>query len=112
MYKLISLIIAVLIVYKSWRGLRARNISKWFFLLTVTVGVSVVISSFFPDLSTVFARLIGIQRGVDFAFFVGMLFLLHLNIILYMKSQQNKRDITRLVRELALRDIDSSKKKE
>lgn len=62
-------------------------LSIWFTILTIVI---------FPSLSTNFAKLIGIGRGVDSAFFISILLLFYLIFRLYVKIESLDKHLTDL----------------
>jgi hypothetical protein len=72
-----------------------------FWALLWTVGLTVVWN---PDLTTRFARIIGVTRGVDVVLYCSVLLLSYLVFRLYAALEVLDQVVTRLVSELALRD--------
>jgi hypothetical protein len=105
MYRLIAIAVGILIILRSFRNYRDKTISLQLFLVVAVGWSSVMALGIWPELSARLATLFGMGRGADFLTFVGMLFLLQLSLSLYIRIKTNQRDITRIVRELALADL-------
>ena len=56
---------------------------------------------FFPDVISMFARLIGIGRGIDVIVYASIAILFYLIFRLYVKQDESEKEITRLVREIS-----------
>lgn len=72
------------------------------FWLVFWVGVSIV--SLVPQLTDKLANLVGVGRGADVAVYISIVSLFALCFMLLMKIEDLERDLTRLVRTLALRE--------
>jgi hypothetical protein len=72
-----------------------------FWVLLWVTGLTIV---WMPDLTTSFARLIGVTRGVDAVLYGSVLLLSYLVFRLYAALEAQDQVVTRLVSELALRD--------
>lgn len=83
----------------SSRG-RAANLSR---LAVVGPGFALALAVvWFPDLSTRFARLIGVNRGVDAILYISIAALSYLVIKLYVALEKQDQTITKLVSEMAI----------
>lgn len=104
-YKVIVALIALFMLMKGWSRYRERSLTVWMF--TIWSGFWVVAAglSFWPQVTDPVTRFIGIGRGVDLVFFVTILALVSLCFTLYMRTERLRHDLTRLTRELALRDL-------
>lgn len=99
---LLKLLIIFFIIFASSRVvLRYKNkeISYSGFILWLCVWAATLLAVILPDLSGKFAKIIGIGRGVDSAFFLAILLLFYLTFRLYIKLDKIDRDITTLTTE-------------
>jgi hypothetical protein len=80
-----------------------------FFWITFWVGVLVVV--FWPESASLVATKFGIGRGSDFVFYLAFVVLFYLVFRLHIKIESVGRDITRVVRKLAM-DRDEEGKKD
>lgn len=74
----------------------------WLFLLIVVV---------IPSITTDLARFLGISRGVDLVIYLSILLLLIFDFYLIARIEYLETQLTKLVKEIALRDIKKKKKK-
>ena len=79
---------------------------SWFILW---IGATVVIV--FPDSTIVIARFVGIGRGVDLIIYLTMILILYLLFRIYVRLEQVDREITQIVRTIALREEGSGHSK-
>lgn len=85
--------------------LRDRQIPLILFLAWMFGWVGVAILSFVPQVTDRLTQSLGVGRGVDLLFFVSIMGLLYCVFLLYVRITQQRQELTRLVREIALRDI-------
>ncbi len=74
-------------------------------LLGAILGLLGVVAIRDPDMTTRWARAVGITRGADLLFYVVTLAFLGSCFYFYQKIEGLTRDITTLVRAIALRDV-------
>jgi hypothetical protein len=72
------------------------------------VGLSLLLAAWFsilfPDYTTLVANLLGVGRGVDLIFYFFGLFTSFALILLYTHARTQSRQLTELIRYLAIRD--------
>jgi hypothetical protein len=59
-----------------------------------------------PGITQLFARVLGVGRGADAVFYLGLVSLSYAYFRLYVRSRHQDQQITLLVRRLALREVD------
>jgi len=79
---------------------KSITITELIFWSLVWIGVAAV--ALFPNIFTTLSKIAGIGRGVDILLYSGMIILFYLMFRLYVKIDGQQKDITKLVRELAL----------
>lgn len=84
----------------GWRRLIPRNIAAVLLLLW-GIGAAAVLA---PESVSAVARRLGIGRGADLVLYLFILATVAGFMVIYTRLRRLRRDITRLVRELALRD--------
>jgi hypothetical protein len=70
------------------------------------LGAAIV--ALLPDTSTIAARIVGVGRGADLVIYVSLIGVFYLVFRMYVKVEDLERQITRLVRKLALEDFDKN----
>lgn len=109
MYPVIVIIASAVALRKTYSSLKDGNVSIWFFGGISIVWLGAIGVSLWPESSSFFAKFLGIKRGVDFLLFVGLLLFLNISASLYVRTRANQRDITKIVRQIALRDLEKEK---
>ncbi len=107
-------IIGVLFALFAWSRVilryKDKNISVFELVFWSIVWLGVVIIALFPGIFTGLSFFFGIGRGVDILLYVGMIVLFYLLFRLYVKIDSQQKEITKLVRELAISSANSNKK--
>lgn len=77
-------------------------------LIAGAVVFCALVSILFPDITMYFANLLGVGRGADLVFYLYMVASVFIFISLYSKIMNLNSSITKLSRELALREVRES----
>lgn len=72
------------------------------FIVFLLVGAWLLVFTFFPAILDWVGKIFGIPRGADVLVYASIIFLMYFVLLLLAKSEKNKEDITRLVREVAI----------
>lgn len=104
---LIQILIIAFAVFALGRAVikfRAKELSfSWFvFWLVFWIGVAVVV--LLPQTTEVVARWIGVGRGVDAAIYLSIVLIFYLLFRVFIKIQSLEKNITKLTREIAVRE--------
>ncbi|MBU0646233.1 DUF2304 family protein [Patescibacteria group bacterium] len=109
---LIQILIVAFAVFAILRALhqfrQGRLTRQWlaFWLVFWLFAIIVVI---LPETSEFAARLTGVGRGVDLIIYLSIVLLFYLVFRLFIKIEEGERQLTRLVRKLALDDFAKTK---
>lgn len=79
-----------------------KKVNQKEFLFWSIVWIGIIIVALIPGISGLFADFFGIGRGADFIVYIGVIVLFYLMFRLYVKAEKTEKDITKLVREIAL----------
>lgn len=75
------------------------------------IWLSMIVLVFIPGKTNFLAKTIGMERGNDAMFFLAIVALFYASYRLYVKSNEHEKEITRLVRNLALKNVKKEKEK-
>lgn len=75
-----------------------------FLFWSIIFGIAIVLV-LFPDLSSRFAKIVGIGRGADIVLYVSIVLLFYLIFRLYIYMEDVRRDLSTLVQKLALKEL-------
>mgnify|MGYP001618686197 FL=1 len=74
------------------------------------IWILMIVLVFVPGKTNFLAKMIGIDRVNDAMFFLAIVALFYASYRLYVKSNEQEKEITKLVRALALKNIRKKKK--
>ncbi|TAK04852.1 DUF2304 domain-containing protein [Patescibacteria group bacterium] len=95
-------IIGLLAVAGAFLRWRRRELPTGLFAGWTLLWLAIAVVVQLPQQTDVFARLLGIGRGVDALMFLAVLALVLLVFRIYLRLERQEREITALVREIAL----------
>ena len=101
--QLLGLIFGVFAMLITYLRHREGKITTWMLLLWTTVWVTVIIGSIDITIISRLGSLMGIGRGLDFVLIVGIIGSFYLIFRVYIRLEDLEREITKVVREVALR---------
>jgi hypothetical protein len=84
--------------------LKDRKISLGEFGFWTLIWAAVITTSLLPQTAEIAATFFGISRPIDLAVYVGLLLVFYLVFRLYVKQEQQQQELTKLVREIAIRN--------
>lgn len=79
------------------------NLKELIFWSLLWIGMIILV--FIPGKTNFLAKLLGMERGNDAMFFLGIVALFYASYRLYVKGNEQEKEITRLIRSLALKNI-------
>lgn len=101
-YQIFGIIIGIIAIILSILRFREGKISismlvLWIFIWIIIIGISIN-----PELTNLFASVTGIGRGLDFILIIGLIGCYYLIFKMYTMIENMEKEITKLVREIAL----------
>lgn len=82
---------------------RNRKLTFAWFAFWIIIWGGIGVMAFIPAVSYMLSQPLGIKRGIDLLIYLSIIVLFYLVFKLFMKVESQSRNITSLVRELALR---------
>ena len=101
----------IMVAFAVYAGLRAvvrfrhRSIVLLELLAWLALWTGMAVLAIWPDLSQRLAVILGVGRGVDAVLYLSVVGLAYVFFRLYLRMRSLDRQVTLLVRELALRDV-------
>lgn len=84
--------------------LRRGQLKVRYFLIWLIVWLGLAVAAILPKTTEILARIVGVGRGVDAVLYFAVVGLMYAVFKIILKQEQIDRDITKIVREMALRD--------
>ena len=103
-YQVLLIIASLLFIIFFYRRLRVKKITPATFGLSVLLCLIVNFFAFAPRFSDPLAGFFGFGRGLDLLIVVGLAVLSYSAFRLYVKIDELNRNMTELVRSLAIKD--------
>jgi hypothetical protein len=101
--QVIMIIFALFAWSRAFLRIRDKEISVREFLFWSTIWVTTITVAVYPDVMWAITDLLGIGRAVDVLIYVSILLLFYLMFRVYVNTEKQSQQITKLVRELALK---------
>ncbi len=83
---------------------KRREMSSGVLTLLVIFWIAVAVVVLLPQTAQMLASLLGVGRGADVVVYTAVVVMMYLLFRMYVRIEHLEREITKLVREIALRD--------
>jgi hypothetical protein len=103
-FQTIGLTVAAILVAATIAAAAARAINRRAALAWIAVWIAAAVAIARPALTMTVAHFLGIGRGADLVFYCAILFMLIAFFYVYVRFKRLEREITTIVRHLAIRD--------
>jgi hypothetical protein len=94
----------LLLLARLFQNFKERRISGVSFGVWFIVWVAVIVIFWSPDIASQLALRVGIGRGADLVIYISIIVILYLLYRLAARIEKMDRDITKIVRAIALSD--------
>ncbi|MFH2019837.1 MAG: DUF2304 family protein [archaeon] len=101
--QILSLIFVFFVASRAVLRAKDRKISVGELLFWLCLWFGLIIVVFFPSLTSRLAEFIGVGRGADVILYISIAMIFYLIFRLYVKLEETEREITLLVREIAIK---------
>lgn len=102
--KIFIIIVALFAISRAFLRFKDKKVSSSGLFFWTILWILAVIFAFAPQGLSYFADLIGIQRGTDFVVYLSIILLFYMFFRVYVRFESLEQDITKLTRELALKN--------
>lgn len=109
--QIVIIIFALFALSRAFLRFKDNKLTQNEFLFWVFLWVVVIIVSIIPGITSILSRQFGIGRGIDLVLYVSIIAIFYLIFRLYVKLESVEKEITRVVRKIALDSKPKSKKK-
>jgi len=100
--QLLILAFSLFAIARTWKQFRQGKLRKRELLFWTLFWVTLSGTALMPQTTDIAAKFVGVGRGVDLAIYTALIALFYLVFRLYVKLEETERDITKLVRKIAL----------
>ena len=100
--QVIGILFAVFALSRAVLRYKDKSIKTNEVMLWGIIWIAVIVIALFPSIFAALSRFFGIGRGVDILLYAGMIALFYLMFRLYVKVEAQQKEVTKLVREIAM----------
>jgi len=92
----------VIILLFSFDIAKRQKFNALHFLVFFVIWITLLLFSFFPEILNYVWKIFWLQRWADLLVYVSIIFLIYFSLLLLNKIESNSRDLTLLIRNLAI----------
>ena len=107
-FSVIQVLIALFAITRVVKKARTRDIPTVWAIVWTGVWIIAVGVSLLPQTTDLLAARVGIGRGADLLVYISVIALFYLVFGLVVKIESMQQEMTKLVRSIALKDLDRS----
>lgn len=108
--QILGIIFALFAFSRAYLRFKDDKLTKNEFVFWSLLWMFVIVVSLIPQILSLFSNIFGIQRGMDLIIVISIVVLFYLIFRLYVQHESVKREITMLVRKVALEDKNKKKR--
>jgi len=102
--QIIILIFALFALSRVFTNIGYKNLDKLEALFWMLFWIVAIIAALLPEFVVKIANLFGVDRGVDLIIYFSIIVLAYLIFRLYAETSKIQRNITKIVRTIAIKD--------
>ncbi len=95
---------ALFAIVRAIRQFRGGHLPMGGLLFWVAFWILVSVITLLPQTTSIVANVVGVGRGADLVIYASLIVLFYLVFRIFVKIEDTEREITKLVRKLALKD--------
>jgi len=109
--QLLLIVFALFALSRAFLRFKDNALSIRDFIFWLVLWIGVITIGFLPGVVTKASEILGIGRGVDMVLYLGMVVLFYMIFRLYVKIENQEKDITSVVRKIAIEKEKNKRKK-
>src|SRR4030042_1549196 len=103
MIQRIAVLFALFALSRAALRLKDKSINLFQFIFCGLLWIGVIVVALVPNITSFFSNLFGIERGIDLAVYLSIILLFYLIFRMYVKVDKIEENVTKVVREIAIR---------
>jgi hypothetical protein len=108
--QILIIIFALFALSRAFLRFKDNKLTKNEFLFWTLIWLVAIVISFIPSLLIYLSKWLGIGRGADLIVYISIIILFYIIFRLYVKLESVEKEITQVVRKLALKGEEKKKK--
>ena len=94
---------------RAFLRLKNKAMNAGGFVFWSIIWIAIILIGIFPKILSLPSSVLGIGQGIDLAIYVSIILLFYLLFRVYVRIDVQNKEITKLVREVAIRDAKKKK---
>ncbi len=111
LFKLFLIVFAVVVMARIYKQYRAQKVAVGWFVLWMLFWALVILVAFNPQTTDAVAGIVGVGRGADLVVYISLPVLFYTIFRLAARQDQQKKELTELVRRIAIDRVESPEEK-
>ncbi len=99
--QIFGIIVAAFMIFRATYQCWKRKMKRSVFIIWSSIWFVVIVVAVLPGTTTIVAKLFGIGRGIDVVVYLSIMVMYFLGFKLYNRVEETRKEITKLVREIA-----------
>lgn len=108
--QILVVIFGIFALFSTISKLKRKKITRREAVFWSVIWISLTLVAILPGVATFFADIFKIGRGADVVLYASVIILFYVVFLLYSKIEKTEREITKLVRKLAVEQKDKKQK--
>ena len=109
--QIIITLFVIFVVFRQLKKYRDNSFKISEFLSWLLLWAFILLGFWLPQSTSYLADIFGIGRGVDLAIYCAVLLIFYLIFRVYLKLDRQQKEITKIIRHLALKDKENNQEK-
>ncbi len=101
--QIFGICVAAFLWFKAIQRFKQKRMPLSEFIIWSSIWAGIIVVGFLPITVSFVAKLFGIGRGIDVAVYLSIIVLFYLVFVLFSRIDKQREEITKLVREIALK---------
>lgn len=110
--KIVILVFGIFAISRSYLRYKDRLLTLAGTLFWSSLWIVIVLSVLFKESTSKISYYFGVGRGADLLLFGAVLFLSYLSFRLYIRLEETRQDLTRLIRAIAIKEAEEKENSE
>lgn len=100
--QVILIVSGIVILFTALDISNRQKFNTLHLLVFLCIGGGLLVFTIFPNILDKLWHFFGLQRGADVLVYSSILFLFYFVLLLYKKTEKNREDVTKAIREMAI----------
>lgn len=103
-FQIFLAVFALLAILKTHRQYKARKVSIYWYVVWTSLWVLVIAVAYSPQTTDIIASYVGVEKGADLLVYSSIVVLFYALYRLFVKIEKQNKELTELVRMIAVKE--------